>query len=305
MSTNTLWVKSVRNFEFSPACCDEATQPGWPPPLDLERCVVFDVEVYPGSWCVGFLGLTNDGEWVHDCAETTSQLEAILSQLHQDGKTLLGYNSQRYDVPMVRAILAGEDAHETSKRLIESGDRTVLEHVPTPNIDHIDLAERFRRGGKFPGLKTLAARLGLPTIQELPYPPDATLDDDAWQEVKTYNRVDLEVTWTILERVAPELAALTQLSREFDIDLRSVSTPQVVERLFKAAYQKQKGCYPRPSPVPDSVRYHPPSGVVRPQTPAAAEWFDRLTSEAIPVVDRGGRPKADIPSLSSSQKTRS
>ena len=61
------------------------------------------------------------------------------------------------------------------------------------------------------------------------------LTDEMWDEVRQSNAVDLAHTWTLLQRLAPELQALTSLSLEQGQDLRSVSTPQVVERVFLKA----------------------------------------------------------------------
>lgn len=63
------------------------------------------------------------------------------------------------------------------------------------------------------------------------------LTDERWDEVRQYNAVDLAHTWALLQRLAPELQALAALSQEQGQDLRSVWTPQVVERVFLKAYR--------------------------------------------------------------------
>src|SRR5262249_57202674 len=103
------------------------------------------------------------------------------------------------------------------------------------------LAARLRRGKAFPSLKTVAANLGRPVLQELPYPPGTILSDAEWAEVKAYNQVDLSHTWTLLERFAPELQALAALSGDIGRDLRSTPTPQVVESIFGDAYRREHG----------------------------------------------------------------
>lgn len=99
---------------------DSSSRPKFP--FSLSDCVVFDVEAYPGPrWLVGFLGLGQDGSLRSFVADGDPEtLETVLRQLATKGKTLVGYNSAAYDVPMVRAILGGRDAYETSRAIIEA-----------------------------------------------------------------------------------------------------------------------------------------------------------------------------------------
>ena len=68
--------------------------------FDLAKSVLFDVEVYPpGRWCCGFLSY--DGK--HTCVDGDRvQLTAILDKIHRAGRTLVGYNSRDYDIPILR-----------------------------------------------------------------------------------------------------------------------------------------------------------------------------------------------------------
>ena len=68
-----------------------------------------------------------------------SKLAEILDTLHQAGRTLVGYNSASYDIPILRAILAGEDPYPVSRALVhhdgpglppELRDRAALAHDP-------------------------------------------------------------------------------------------------------------------------------------------------------------------------------
>ena len=171
-------------------------------------------------------------------------LERTLTQLAQRHKILVGYNSSAYDVPLLRAILGGRDAYATSREIIAAaprprGGRRGIDPRGCPRLvcDHVDLAGRLRKNGRFPSLKAVAANLARPELRELPYPPDADLGEAEWAEIRTYNRVDLEHTWAVLEVFAPEIEALALLSAEHGIDLRSTRKPGVVETIFLGAVQ--------------------------------------------------------------------
>jgi hypothetical protein len=270
--------------------------------FDPNRCIVFDAEVYPGRWCVGFLfpgrekSLCVDGD--------RAQLAEILDKIARAGRTLVGYNSQDYDEPVLRAILAGEGAFQISRALIaydgpglppELRDRAAC--WPRIEADTIDLASRTKSGGRFPGLKTVAANLGCKHLQELPYDPTKPVTDAEWEHVKAYNKKDLDATRLVLEHFAPELEALATLSNRYDLDLRSVHQAAIAGQVLCAAYRDRYGRDPSKVAPPASVRYQPPSPVVRPRNEVAAGWFDRLCSEEFPlVVPKGGsNPVPTVP----------
>src|SRR5512142_3029135 len=123
-------------------------QPPSPPPNNLKyafdpnRCVIFDTEVYPGRWCCGFLA--HDGKH-HLVDGDRAQLAEILDKIARAGRTLVGYNSQAYDEPVLRAILAGEDAYAISHALVHYNGyglppelRERVTRWPAIRADHVD-----------------------------------------------------------------------------------------------------------------------------------------------------------------------
>jgi hypothetical protein len=248
--------------------------------FDPARCAVFDLEVYPGRWCLGLGRPDGAGSFQTSFVEDRDRLEACLNELAADGQTLVGFNSVRYDVPIIRAILAGADPHEQSCHII-AGQRLSLaeDELPRFPCDHIDLFERVRGTS----LKAAAANLCRPRLQELPYPPDQPLSDAQWAEVKAYNVNDLGQTWALLEHFTPELAALVALSNEQQQDFRSTSVSRVVEEIFVQAFRDRHGRRPPTLDLPTEVHYRPVAGVRRPSTPAAAAWYDALTLRPIRI----------------------
>jgi P4 family phage/plasmid primase-like protien len=231
--------------------------------------------------------------------EDKDTLDRLLDRIAGQDRILIGFNSERFDVPLIQVILAGVDPYAPAQSLIQNGNlppALTRKRLPDFPCDHIDLSARLRRGGSFPSLKVVAANLGRRVLRELPFEPDRVLTDEEWEEIKKYNRVDLEHTWALLERLAPELSALASISSEFDQDLRSVSNPQVVERVFAAEYRKAHGSDPVPVSGWSEVRCGPVDGVQRPRTSDAADWFDKIVNESIPMVRRGDRSVPNVPS---------
>jgi hypothetical protein len=262
----------------------------------LARCVVFDLEVYPGRWCVGFRGPGPDGMLRARVVESLDELSHTPNALAERRRTLVGFNSDVFDVPVIQAILGRLDPHTVAQAIVRGDPLPIprAELTPFP-CDHIDVSARLRRQGRIPGLNAVAANLGRPLIRELPYPPDQTLGDDQWVEVKRRNLIDLGHTWALLERFAPELEALAALSDEQGLDLRSTPTPKVAETVFLNAYRARNyGRNPVTPEVPPEVLYRPVRGVGRPQTPAASAWYDRVCGVPLAMVERGV-PKVVVP----------
>jgi hypothetical protein len=269
------------------------------PNFNLDRCIAFDLEVYPNRWCVGFHGPDRYGNVVTHVVDGDPQkLTEVLIRLAERNRILVGYNSLQFDIPVLKGILNGLDPYRLAQEIIQSRKvPNAVSKLPALGCDHIDLSARLRRGGAFPSLKTVAANLGRPHLQELPYPPDMVLSDDQWAEVKEYNAIDLDHTWALLERFAPELQALASLSLELGRDLRSTPTPQVCEAVFLDAYKRQHGFEPDVPERPLEVSYRPVHGVILPKTPDAGAWYDKVVEQPLPVVMQGGRPKVQIPQV--------
>ena len=88
---------------------------------------------------------------------------------------------------------------------------------------------------------------------------------------------------------------MAALSDEHGLDLRSTSKSASVGRIFRKLYAAANdGHEPAVPERPAEVVFRPPSGVTRPSTQAAAEWFDRVAnrSSRVPTM---GKPRPDVP----------
>ena len=265
-----------------------------------EKCILLDVEVYPGRWCAGFTG--PEGE--HWCVDgDRDQLAEILETIATTGGTLVGYNIDGYDLLILRAVLAGVDDPYAISRQIVAHDgpdlppelRNRANLWPRIKADVIDLAARTRDHGHFPALKRVAANLNCRHLQELPYDPTRPVTDAEWAEVKAYNRKDLDDTWVVLDHFTPELHALAALSTQYCVDLRNVHQAKIAQTVLTVAFHRAHGRFPRKITTPPSVRYSPPPPVRRPRNPVAAKWFDRLCAEEFPFRAGGDNPRPTVP----------
>ena len=114
--------------------------------------------------------------------------------------------------------------------------------------------------------------------------------------MRQYNRIDLENTYAVLEVSEPNLRALAALSVRYGQDLRSVPTPQVVERIFVSRYREShNNCYPPDPSWRSETIYRPPAGVLRPRSPGAAQWHDEIVNVLIKIGRTKGSPDIHIP----------
>ena len=86
--------------------------------FDSSRAVVFDLEVYPGRWCVGFHGIDHAGLLSTRIVQTKNDLEGFLRHFAKQGRTVVSYNGERFDVPLIRAILKGIDSYAPAQQII-------------------------------------------------------------------------------------------------------------------------------------------------------------------------------------------
>ena len=101
----------------------------------------FDLEVYPGRWCVGLHGIDHAGLLSTRIVQTKNDLEGFLRHFAKQGRTVVSYNGERFDVPLIRAILKGIDSYAPAQQIIRENPPAGFANAILPEFpcDHIDL----------------------------------------------------------------------------------------------------------------------------------------------------------------------
>lgn len=203
--------------------------------------IYFDTECYPNFWlfkCVDELGNWGKVRVTPDKPLTHAEQQWLVALTQKC--ELNGFNSNNYDILMVRAAIAGAN-NATLKALndaiIVGGlKRWEMRSTAWPQwqgpINSIDIMEVVP-GVKI-GLKTYMARMHSPNLQDLPYPPDTVLTPEQMDEVDNYCGNDILGTRELVRRCHKRLALRREIGARYGIDLRSKSDAQMSEAIIAA-----------------------------------------------------------------------
>lgn len=202
--------------------------------------------------------------------------------------TLVGFNSTAFDLPLLGALLDGASCsrlHEQCKRLI-AGEPAWKLGLEAPACDHIDLIEVAPGQA---GLKLYGARLHAPTIRELPFAPDASIEPGMRQTVIDYCANDLDLTILLYKTLEKQIDLRRAMSEQYSIDLRSKSDAQIAEAVLYQEIAARRGDAP-----PKKVQIKPGSRF-RYQVPEFLRPAQEVEFAAACefVIDDNGAPRCE------------
>lgn len=243
---------------------------GMTEPLDYGEELMFDIETYPNYFLINFLA---KGKYV----VSFSMANNVPFQQYNElaficlNFTLVGFNSNYYDIPMLRHLLSqkatNSSLYELSKSLIEYEIRYYDLKNEFPfneriKINTYDLIEIAPDPNKI-SLKLYSARLLAENLQDLPYDPHHLLSNEEMEIVYKYCIKDIVNTFKLRNQLHIEIEMREFMSKKFNMDLRSLSDAQIGERVTISLVEKELG---RRLPSPMNyrgkiLRYFPPEYV--------------------------------------------
>ena len=198
--------------------------------------IILDSETYTNYFLVSMLDTTTnktiDFELYDNHQIDSKKLAAILRQ-----HTTLGFNSSNYDLPVIVAALRGD----TNAQIKQLSDDIINAPKVWPvlkkhkinipqGFDHIDIIELPIGQAS---LKIYGGRLHAPKLQDLPIEPSAIITPEQRETLRLYCHNDLQVTRILYEELKPQIALREQMSKQYNIDLRSKSDAQIAENIIK------------------------------------------------------------------------
>ena len=254
--------------------------------------VYLDCETYPDYFLIAML--SDSGKLATFERYPGKDFDARKLSTALSRHTIITFNGNSYDMPMVSAALDGWD-NASLKRL---SDMLITDKRPPWSIcresdlvipsswDHIDLIDVAPGSAS---LKIYGGRLHAQKLQDLPYSPDDQIDADKREKLRRYCVNDLETTRLLHESLRRPIALREQMGEQYGMDLRSKSDAQIAETVIKSELSARTGKrYTAPKLVKGySFRYRNP-GIIKFDDPGLQSIFERMTQTDFTLSSNGG-----------------
>lgn len=219
---------------------------------DNKDRLIWDTEFYPNYALVGFRNMRTDKLLMFESTGHNTPI-ADLQKLKwvTSNFTLVGFNDNNFDIPMLASVLAGHTTEQLYKAVVALivgdldnpyGMKPFVFYrnfkLRKPVVDNIDLIELTPLG---PSLKICAGRIHSERMADLPYLPGTYLTADQITVLRYYWTNDLNNTLELYNthKTAIELREL--LTAEYKVDVRSKSDPQIAEAVIRAEIERLTG----------------------------------------------------------------
>lgn len=202
-----------------------------------------DIECFHNWFLVGITDSTTGVEWDYQMT-TGGQLDiASITALLQH-YTIVTFNGNNYDVPMLMLALQGADC----ATLKAANDDIICNGLkpwaffkkyrcyPPDWFDHIDVSEPTP--GVRVSLKQYACRMHSELVQDTPVDFNLPLPLHQAVEEILYCRNDRKVTAEIRELIDERIKVRIRMSERYGVDLRSKSDAQMAEAMVKAEWSR-------------------------------------------------------------------
>lgn len=257
----------------------------------MQPTLTFDVECYRNFFLVLFQNIET-GEFTRVQLSPNRRLDKALLLNTLSNSLLIGFNSTEYDLPMIQLALRGhtaEELKEYSDEIIKGsgsardfGERHGLSRPPWNHIDLINVAPLKA------SLKLYAGRLHCKKLQDLPIDPDAILTAEDAALITQYCGNDLRNTAALYHELEGQIALRVEMSREYQIDLRSRSDAQVAEHVIASEVAKINGTRPkRPTGLEGKVYKYQVPAYISFQSARLQELLETIRNADFVVGDNG------------------
>ena len=208
---------------------------------------VYDIECFKNLFTATFVALESDDTYSF-CIGLGRDDSSALADFLSKAKVLVGYNNIDYDAPMLRYArdYRGENINEAllnlSNKLINDNfkkdDAIFALRYPKPKDKwrSIDLMRMLAFDKMGISLKQTAINLKWDKIQDLPYPPGASIMEKDLETVLEYNLNDVLITKKLYETLAPLHEMRDGLGKIYNVDLSSASNSKIANILLEKIY---------------------------------------------------------------------
>lgn len=202
-----------------------------------------DIECFHNWFLVGITDKQTGTEWDFQMVPSTQLDVASIRTLLQHF-TLVTFNGQNYDIPMLMLALQGADC----ATLKAANDDIICNGLkwwqfykkyschPPDYLDHIDISEPTP--GVRVSLKQYACRLSSRLVQDSPVDFNKPLPLEEAPEEIHYCRNDRKITRELRDEIDERIKVRIRMSERYGVDLRSKSDAQMAEAMVKAEWSR-------------------------------------------------------------------
>lgn len=218
---------------------------------------VFDTETLPNRTLLCAKNVET-GEWFDIWRHEKDAPARLKEFMLQPDATFIGFNNKYFDNVIVLAFCDGRSELEI-KRLADdmivnrvapwAAERKFM--LPSLRFDWVDLIEV---APSFVGLKAYGARMHMEVLQDMPIAHDEEITEEQEAEVLQYCHNDVETTEELLRQLDKELMLRVDMSRRYNVDMRSKSDSQMAEQMYITSMNLKR----KDNEVPKTITYTPP-----------------------------------------------
>jgi len=254
-----------------------------------------DIECYRNYFLVMFRKVDGDAVRYYEMFDGQKLNIMEIKRILREYKVVT-FNGNSYDMCILMLALTGADC----AKLKEASDAIIVGqlrnwqfeqqfNVKVPSyVDHIDLIEvAFGQGS----LKLYAGRLHSKRLQDLPIDPSADITVEQRADLRDYcGNSDLVATIDLFNHLAPQIKLREQMTKDYDVDLRSKSDAQIAEAVIKKQLTQALGEQPRKPNIPPGTtfKYVAPK-FIKFQTEALQKKLAEIEASSF-VIDHSGAP---------------
>ena len=210
----------------------------------MKKKIIIDTEVYQDYFLLSAMAV-DTGTVINIEMYEGHPLDTELVEKLMHNHITIGFNSNKFDIPIIVAALTGYDNQKlkglcdtiinTNASMWAIYKSSGLNMRKWNTIDLIEVAPGMA------SLKIYGGRLKAPTIQDLPIAPDATISPEQRQELVTYCKNDLDTTYLLYNSLLPQITLRETMTEKYEIDLRSKSDAQIAEAVIASELYKITG----------------------------------------------------------------
>jgi len=211
-----------------------------------KRLVVLDIECYPNYFLLAVKSIDKKKLLTFEAfgadekldREQRSRIHSLLTKY-----TTFGFNSIKYDIPMIAYALKGatcKELYKVSKDIIEKNQPDWMTYqklgIEQPAYDHFDISEPAP--AVMISLKNYGTRVGSKKLWDLPFDPHKPVTRDEADTLRRYCENDLDVTTDLYDVISDRIDLRVAMGEDYGLDLRSKSDAQIAETVISSELEK-------------------------------------------------------------------